>query len=321
MPTKLRSRFPKNRIRRTFRRRPAKKTRKPTKKLMLAIANRAVNRNTEMLRRETGVLNVQYKDGNEQDGPPTTVYKGLNTRGPFNFILNPLNYGWENDQSSETLDHFTGKGIHPRYLKTRLKFNFPGEDLSIVDPMRLQLVWGFVKRPIMLTQYTTPKVSQVTKLELETLFRQQVQPEFDNASDQMKFNVKRPTNYVITGKKWLKPDRRYRIGIPQQTTWVSDGTTANPKILGSPPEILETITWKMGKEWRLAKSSSDEYESDVFHYNNESWAPFIVVYSPDYCNVKQAENSTCGGGSMGNPVPEPNRIQCQHNSCMWYTDA
>ena len=279
-----------------------------TTKAVAKVAEKVVQKNTEMLRRETGILTVGYLDGNLDDGDPTTLYKGLNARGPFNFILNPLNYGWENDQSSDTQDHFTGKGIHPRYLKTRLKFSFPGGEQSIIDPMRLQLVWGFVKRPSMLTQYTTPKASEVTKLELSNLFLHQVEPEFDNASDQMKFHVKRPTNYIVTGKKWLKPDRRFRIGIPQQQSWHDQA------IVGSPPEILETISWKMGKEWRLQKSVSDEYESDVFHYNNESWAPFIVVYSPDYCNVKQASGSTCGGGEDGNPVPEPNRIQCQHNT-------
>ena len=285
------------------------------------IAKSVVMNNQEMLRRETGILNVQYLDGNLDDGPPTTTYKGLNTRGPFNFILNPLNYGWENDDSSDTQDHFTGKGIKPRYLKTRLKFEFPAGDQSIREPMRIQLLWGFVKRPAMLTKYTTPTATEVTKNQLSDLFLHQVEPEFDNQSDQMKFHVKRPTNYVITGSKWLKPDRRFRIGIPQQSSWVADGTSALPAIIGGPPEILETISWKMGKEWRLQKSVSDEYESDVFWYNNESWAPFIVVYNPDYCNVKQAEGATCGGGEDDNPVPEPNRIQCQHNSCMWYTDA
>jgi hypothetical protein len=310
-----------NTRRKNFRKNQRYKKRGAGNRKIARIAKAVVKNNTEMLRRESGILNVQYLDGNLDDGPPTTVYKGLNTRGPFNFILNPLNYGWENDDSSDTLDHFTGKGIHPRYLKTRLKFNFPGGDQSIKDPMRLQLVWGFVKRPAMLTKYTTPTASEVTKNQYSDLFLHQVEPEFDNKTDQMKFQVKRPNNYVITGKKWLKPDRRFRIGMPQQSSWVADGSSALPSIIGSPPEIIETISWKMGRQWRLQKSTSDEYESDIFWYNNEQWAPFMVVFNPDYCNVKQAEGATCGGGEDDNPVPEPNRIQCQHNSCMWYTDA
>ena len=284
-------------------------------KTIKAVATNVVKNNQEMLKRQVGPENLAYLDGNLDDGPPTTSYKGLNTRGPFNFILNPLNYGWENDDSSTASDHFTGKGIHPRYLKSRLKFSFPEGEQSIIKPMRIQLVWGFVKRPAMLTEYTTPKALKVSRLQLSQLFMHQVEPEFDQASDQMRFQTRRPTNYVITGKRWIRPDRRYRIGAPQQQSWHDQA------IVGGPPEVMETISWKMGRQWRLQKSTTDEAETDVFHYNNEQWAPFIVIYNPDYCNVKQAAGATCGGGEEDNPVPEPNRIQCQHVHCMWYSDA
>ena len=293
-----------------------RKDQQVSKKKAAAIAKKVVSNNLEMLKRQVGPITVGFLDGNYSDGDPTTLYKGLNARGPFNFILNPLNYGWENDQSSDTQDHFTGKGIHPRYLKQRFLFKFPEGAQSIINPMRVQLVWGFCKRPAMLTEYTTPTAREVSRRELEDLFKYQVEPDWNSSTDQLAFRTKRPSNYIVTGKKWIKPDRRHRIGLPQAPSVY--GTDA---ILGAPPDILETIQWKMGKEWRLEKSNSDEYESDVYHYNNEQWAPFVVIYNPDYCNVKQASGSTCGGGETGNPVPEVNRIQVQHVSCMWYNDA
>lgn len=297
-----------------------KRKKKPTtNKQVASIAKTVVKNNLEMLKRETGPKTIEYYDRNQAGTPsPGTVFKGLNTRTPFNFILNPLNYGWENDASSATKDHFVGKGIHPRYLKQRFLFQFPGGEQSIIEPVRIQLIWGFFKRPSMMTAYTTPKSTTVTKNEYVDLFRQQIYSDFDSKDDQMKFRTKRPTNYVITGKKWIKPDRRHRIGVPQQQSWHDQA------LVGNPPDVMETIQWKMGKEWRLQMSSTDEYESDVYHYNNESWAPFAVIYNPDYCNVKQADdegNPGCGGGPSHDPVPEENRIQVQHNSCMWYNDA
>lgn len=301
---------------------------KPTPaKTVAKIAKQVVINNQEMLRRSTGIKDLSYLDGNKKDGPFDTVFKGLNTRGPLNFVLNPLNYGWENDQSSEggitEKDHFTGRGIHPRYLKTRMKFEFPRGEHGIIDPMRIQLVWGFVKRPALLTPYTTPKSAEVTRNELIEMFMNQVEPNFDSPADQLAFRVKKPNNYIITGKRWLKPDRRHRIGAPQQ--WAITAGGANPSsLLGAPPDIVETISWKMGKEWRLQRTEAetdDPLVKDVFWYNNEQWAPFFLVFSPDYCNVTQATGEECGGGEEGEPVPEENRIKLQHNSCMWYTDA
>lgn len=292
-------------------------------KTVAKIAKQVVINNQEMLRRSSGIIKLSYLDGNKSDGPFEDTFEGLNTRGPLNFVLNPLNYGWENDQSSDTVDHFTGKGIHPRYLKTRMKFKFPSGDNAILNPMRLQLVWGFVKRPALLTPYTTPKSAEVTRNQLKEIFMHQVESNFDSPTDQLLFRVKKPNNYIITGKRWLKPDRRYRIGVPQHMALNVDGTV-DPRSVGAPPDIMETISWKMGKEWRLQRSQAptdDPYVNDVFWYNNEQWAPFFLVYNPDYCNVQQATGETCGGGEDGEPVPEENRIKLEHNSCMWYTDA
>ncbi|AXQ65417.1 MAG: hypothetical protein [Circular genetic element sp.] len=299
------------------------KKKKPTSTKQVAkIAKAVVINNQEMLKRESGLQHVSYYDRNRSGTPgPGTVFKGLGTRSPFNFILNPLNWGWENDQSTPGSSdnwHFVGKGIHPRYLKQRLLFEFPGGEQSIIQPVRIQLIWGFFKRPCMLTSYSTPKQAEVTRSELIKLFQDQIQSDFDTSDDQLKFRTKRPTNYIITGKKWIKPDRRHRIGVPQQQSWHDQA------LVGNPPDVMETIQWKMGKEWRLARSTNAEDPYDVFNYNNESWAPFAVIYNPDYCNVKQAEdpgNPGCGGGEEHDPVPEENRIQVSHNSCMWYNDA
>lgn len=306
-------------------------------KQVQAIAKKVVINNQEMRRRETGVLNIQYLDGVDPESmPATTVFKGLNTRSPCNFILNPLNYGWQNDQTSTTIDHFNGKSIHPRFLKSKLLFSFPGGAKAIQDGMRIQLVWGFIKRPFMLTPYTNPVNTEVTKAQLREMALHQVEREYDQPLDQLKFAVKRPNNYVVVGKRWIRPDRRFRIGAPQNLVEGSDGLP-DPRSTGQPPMVKETIEWKMGKEWRLTKSGDSQDESTDFWYNNEQYIPWFLVYNPDYGNVRQdpanyqgatdpdpgaikpgLEN---GGGTSGQPVPEENRIQVEHNSCIWFNDA
>lgn len=286
-----------------------------SKKEVAKIAKRVVINNMEMRRRETGVMEIVYHDENQDSGEFAGDYKGLNTRHPCNFVLHPLNYGWENDESSSTLDHFVGSGIQPRYLKTKLLFQFPGGTHSIIDPMRLQLVWGFIKKPFLLTQYTTPHRDSVETQELKDIALHQVEDQFDSFNDQLKFHIKKPSNMVVTGRKWLKPDRRHRIGMPQQANIT--------QVVGSPPQIQETISWKMGPKWRLRKTT--QQSGNIYYYNNEQYIPFFVVYCPDLASIKQANpedpDPTPGGGEEGDPVPEENRIKVLHNSCMWYTDG
>lgn len=308
-----------------------------SKKEVAKIAKKVVINQMEMRRRETGILNIEYLDGVLSEGAPEEVFKGLNGRNPCNFVLNPLNYGWENDQSSPTSEHFIGKSITPRFLKTKLLFKFPSGDNCIREAMRVQLIWGFIKRPQMLTHYTTPKSTEVTINQLKVAALHQVEGQFDSEADQLKFHVKRPNNFIITGRRWVRPDRRHRIGLPQQYAFGAVGAQ-QPYIEGGPPDVKEVISWKMGKEWRLQKSGSLADNPDgagVFWYNNESWQPFFVVYNPDFGNVRQApENYSTpsppgrpeleyppGGGEDGEPVPEANRIQVEHNSCIWYNDG
>jgi len=287
------------------------------------IAKSVVVNNMEMLRRETGPIHTSYMDRNRED-PPTDdeEFHGLNARNPCNFTLHPLNYGWENDESSSAIDHFTGNGIQPRYLKTKLLYQFPGGANAIINPVRLQLVWGFIKKPFLLTQYTTPNRDSVETQELKDIGLHQVEDQFDSFNDQLKFHIKKPSNMVIVGRKWLKPDRRHRIGAPQHTVLNVDGTV-DPRSTGAPPQIKETISWKMGPQWRLRKTTQES--GNVYWYNNEQYVPFWVTYFPDFGEYTQASGNdpgtAPGGGEDGDPVPEENRIHLTHNSCMWYTDA
>lgn len=317
-----------------------------TKKQVAKIAKAVVINNQEMRRRESLVHTIKYTDGvGSPTVPSTTVFNGLSARSPANIILNPLNYGWEgpdsiNEAGSEPnteSPHFVGKGIHPRYLKTKLLFKFPSGDRAINEAMRIQLVWGFIKKPFMLTPYTTPKADEVELSQLKEMTWNQVGREYDSVLDQLKFNIKRPNNYYITGRRWIKPDRRHRIGATQNYVLGADGLP-DVRSTGGPPQIKEVISWKMGKQWRLQKSGDlEEEDENVFYYNNENFIPFFLIYNPDYANVRQAPENyqgpsdpdpgaikpgmEGGGGTTGQPVPQENRIQVEHNSCMWYNDA
>lgn len=296
----------KRRKRPTTKRRPRRGTRRPVRRAIKRFERKRNPRFLEMRRKKSAIFEVSYTDG-----PSEQVFKGLNTHNSFNAIINPLNYNWENDASSATLDQFSGKGVLPRYLKQKLLFEFPGNEASIIEPMRIQVIWGFITRPLQLNEYTSPKGSEVSRGQFVDLLTKQLEGFWNYSDDELSFRVKNKTNFKVLGKRWVRPDRRHRIGVPQQQSWHDQA------IVGAPPKVAMSIKWPMNRPWRLTKSDdSEDYPqpANPFWYNNQQWVPFVVVYNPDYANVKPDDDPT-------NPVPEAHRVQLKHCSCIWYTDG
>lgn len=229
-----------------------------------------------------------------------TDLNGLSATQSNNFILNPCNFEWSNLASGAS--PVDGRQIFCKYLSQKLLFSFPEDEQAILKPMRVQVIWGFIKRPLSYTEYTTPKVDEVKKSEIINDVFKQVEQEWDSPDDQLTFKDRRPSVYKIVGRRWLKPDRRFRIGMPQ---------TADPShesYTGAPPDVKMTLNWPMNHKWVLEKSTP--YGETAFRYNNENYMPFTNIVSYDYGNETGTGNRT-----------EAQLIQCQHNSCLWYQDC
>lgn len=229
-----------------------------------------------------------------------TVGKGLSTTQSNNFILNPCIYKWYNTGSGAS--PIDGSSIFVKYLKQKLLFSFPEKEQMIKLPMRVQVVWGFIKRPLSFTAYTTPKIDEVKEHEIRTKAFEQIEDEWNEKDDQLTFKDRRPSIYKIIGRKWVRPDRRFRIGMPQAAQWSSAGEG------GAPPDVKMTLSWPMNVKWKMEKSTP--YGETQFRYNNEQWLPFTNIISYDFGNEEGEGDRT-----------EAQRIQCQYSSCLWYQDA
>lgn len=297
---------PRRKPRRAPRRAPR---RKPTKRQ----ESRQLTKVVETKKKASGLEEIAYLQ--EQNGE-TKLVKGLSTESPENMIVNPLNFSWQTTIPGTRISPIDGREIFVRYLTTKLLFKFPKNDESIRLPMRLQLVHGFVKRPFSATAYTTPSLLNLTQSEYIQKVIQQTGTMFDEPEDQLQFKDRRKNVIRIIGRRWLRPDRRYRIGIPQSATWNS--SNGYLQVEGAPPDIKATIKWPMKKKWKMETASdqgSYPDQPDPFLFNNEQEIPFFLVYSPDYMNIKG------WGDSTPQNVPEDRRIHCTHSSCMWYQDA
>lgn len=260
----------------------------------------------EMRRRESGITSIRYANqGKDEDED----FLGLSTTQSVNVIIDPLNYGWRNSVSNPggLNRDFRGKDIFVRYWKMKYKFDFPQGDDSIRNPMRVQLIHGFVTNPTQYTPYTTPKDDEVTQDEYKAALFHQAEDSFDSPDDQLLFRIKNKSNIKILGKQWIRPDRTARVGVPQVPIWASGST-----IEGGPPDVTGTLSWPVNRKMRMTFTNNGPLTA--MNYNNQSWAPFVCIYNPDYDSVYNPLDTE------GTEVPEDRRIQFQHNSCVWYQD-
>ena len=259
----------------------------------------------EMRRRESGLSTVSYANQGPQEDQS---YYGLATTQAINVVVDPLNYGWQNSTTDPggAVRQFRGKDIFVRYWKMKYKFDFPQGVDSIRHPMRLQLIHGFCTNPTQYTPYTSPTETAVTAAEYKAAILAQVEDSWNSPDDQLQFRIKNKSNIKVLGKQWIRPDRTHRIGLPQFAR--GDGTDSE----GGPPDVTGTLSWPVQRKMRLQATNNGD--DDAMNYNNESWVPFVIIYSPDFDSVYNPDDTE------PREVPEDRRIQFQHNSCLWYQD-
>lgn len=263
----------------------------------------------EMRRRESGISSIWYAEQGENEDQD---FYGLSTTQSVNVIVDPLNYGWQNAVSDPggINRQFRGKDIFVRYWKMKYKFDFPQGEDSIRNPMRVQLIHGFCTNPTQYTPYTTPKEGTVTSAEYGAAILAQVEDSFNSPDDQLEFRIKNKSNIRILGKQWIRPDRTARVGLPQQYSWAT--SVPGGVLTGGPPDVTGTLSWPINRKMRMAYTTNGS--GDSMNYNNESWIPFVCIYSPDFDSVYNPDDTD------GEAVPQDRRIQFQHNSCVWYQD-
>lgn len=279
------------------------------KKAPAKAVSKAIEGVLEMRRRQSGLASIYYSNQGQYENED---YYGLSTTQSVNVIVDPLNYGWQNAVSDPggITRQFRGKDIFVRYWKMKYKFDFPTGDDGIRLPMRIQLIHGFCTNPTQYTPYTTPKDSTVTAQEFTSAVLAQVEDAYNSPDDQLEFRIKNKSNMRILGKKWIQPDRTARVGMPQQFSWAT--SVPGGVLTGGPPDVTGTLSWPINRKIRMTYTSNGD--GDSMNYNNESWIPFVCIYSPDYDSVYNPDETE------GHVIPADRRVQFQHNSCVWYQD-
>jgi hypothetical protein len=219
-------------------------------------------------------------------------------------------------------DEFIGNSVFSKYYSMKVKLNFPTE-FPINNNFRAQLVWGWMTMPLGYTEQvpdplTDPGRNTVSRQEIDLEIIRRTENGFDQAQDQMKFRQREKTIYRIEGKKWVQPDRRHQIGANQTSSTFWNDSTGKAEIthIGSVPPFTHQCQFKPMRKIRLSETSSNVPAPPTYtapyHYPNESWVPFVALYTPN-----NASYYTDASGE----VPLGAKISFQTNDCHWYTDG
>jgi len=194
-----------------------------------------------------------------------------------------------------------GDSITMKWLDFRVQMSFPQHADAIVRPVRLYLCHGWLKKPIGATDNTTPTRPNVTQSAIRANLYAQLQEYFDEKTDFLMPRDLANSNIKIDGYKRVAPNRN--AGIAAQCT----GFPTTPDINRS---IKFTINRKMFLTEGLAEATdypSADHDTQNLYINN-SWQPWVCLYSPDFVDFR---NSAGSDVQMG----------VRYNSTLYFTDS
>lgn len=191
-----------------------------------------------------------------------------------------------------------GTSVFSRYLTCKVQIDYPdGTTSPLSCPRPVEVIWGWVT-PLNFTEFTNPKVSEVTPAQIRTHTLDSIQAEFNQSTDPMEFHDKHKRRYNIIGRKKLVPDMRHQVPTRSEYTAPMGSSSA---------KILHVCNFPMNKKVNYTRSEAKtDAETPQFAYPNEAYLPFVFLYNPDFANY-----DVSGVGP----------VAFKFNDCHWFNDA
>lgn len=152
-------------------------------------------------------------------------------------------------------------------------------------PMSYKLYWGYVPLKYLFTGKTSPKASECSAYQLETLMNQRVKDYFDERNDRIQFIPKKTATIEIIGSKRVFPPLNEQAGrLP-----VSLAGVENASYAGSLPDTLVKMKWSTNRKIHyepttlfanISGSNTPEKPANnatVFYRNYSGKLPFAVL--------------------------------------------
>ena len=227
-----------------------------------------------------------------------------------------------------------GRDVYSKMTALKMRFEFPENIHSIRTAYMPPIVyWGWIKKTAFRTTAMTPAPTAITEEFFKDLIDDQLLAQYNEANDRLDFSDRRPSQYVIIGKRTIKPKLNDSINkltlqsnvenlaIPQSDTDLAPlpgGVRADGSepmsYLGSLPPVFHTCKWNVNRKIGLQRTTAwDGGGTNEQFYPSDCWVPFCFVFNPSFAN--QIDSTPITGAT------DHGQIQVSFNSVHYYTDS
>lgn len=267
-----------------------------------------------------------------QSAPSTNQFIHLSRTSAYNMILNDAfiaGYTQGLDIPNDGLSTLVnagptcrGRDVYSKLTAMKMRFVFPEDGYSIQDNYTAPIVYyGWLKKTMFKTGDTTPTPQNVTRQTFVDMLNQSLENQFDQANDKLDFRDRRPSEYVIVGKRHIRPNKNKSIGLePLITGDVATGGPANGQpisdatgVRGGLPPVFHTIKWNVNRKIGLQATNSwltGGGTDESRFYPADCWLPFVVIFNPSF-DKQIADTTEANRGQIG----------VSYNSVHYYTDS
>lgn len=233
-------------------------------------------------------------------------------------------FSYDAQQQGMDEEMMNGRAIYGKYLKCKIKMDFPESINTPQDQPELFIVHGWIKK--------SPNLNGVSAVEgvidpndwnLQNdwdWIRGQLEPFFDEREDKLRYIPKQNSNIAISGYHRVKPQQREGFGRPRTVlgTITDDPATTTVRTVGTLLPYHRTVKWNLMRKIHYELGAASQFQSEaavvsrpnLMYINLNQWRPFVCLYRPDM-----------GAAGVNPPLSNDNFPKISYNSSLWYTDS
>lgn len=229
-----------------------------------------------------------------------------------------------------------GRDIYSKLTAMKMRFEFPENIHSIRTAYQPPIVYhGWIKKTAFRTTAMTPAPTAVNEEFFQNMIDHELLAQYNEANDRLDFVDRRPSQYVILGKRTIRPNRNKSITQPgwlkgaASVDLPTSGDNVNPlpgggaenpaealAVMAALPPVFHTVRWPVNRKIGLQRTTSWTGTSTPERfYPSDCWVPFCFVFNPSFASQINSASVTDPNES------DHGQIQVSFNSVHYYTDS
>ena len=275
----------------------------------------AKNKKRQMVIRRAPIVETYKYQTITDDTPSVVQEQPLDLADPFNmFPVDAFLAGFKQSldiprdglsTSVNTGPTCKGRDIFSKIIGMKLKFEFPENDAMIRSNYTAPIVYhGWVKKTLF------QEGNNITRPIIMAKITQVLEKHFNDRASKLEYMDKQPSEFIILGKRKIRPNNNLAIAPPPKYHTNDTGTVDHYR--GALPPVFYKVKWNVNRKVGLKQSNSwltGSGGTDESRFiPGDCWLPFCICYNSDF-----AKQSLVGDNA--------GQIKVSFNSVHYYSDS